>query len=387
MPHISPACQWFVPLSQLRQPGGAELLPVPQVGDREPHDTDITAGPSNTVSSAPIEAGSPFTVSLESFCIGEEWDRRSGNDLLARSWTLYGNQPPMEMVHCFKRNVALSEVVENLAIEHMFAAARFDPAQTLSLHLQILEVDGQNTIESDILTVARALGGVFPALLPFTGVAIPLYKRLKTIFDQKRTEEAFASTIHFASPDVAQESSDSSADSAPNPIAFHSGAYVLCRHPIDREVYRLQDFRLVPVAQESSPPSYAVLKVVPQQVRSHNPDDLLVNQQLAAALVNPTHSHELEVPESIQTIRQHISSLDHLQQAVWKAALLHDLQAYQRLRQLQATDAEHDDSGRDGPERDRLVRAERIQQLKASLKHHLLESHDSVINRSVNRPS
>ena len=311
-----------------------------------------------------VESGSPFTISLESFCISEALDRRSGNDLLVRSWTLYSDDPPVEMVHCFKRNAEVGQVIDNLATEHIFAVEYFQGHQPLSLHLQILEVDGHDSIEQEILTVAHLLGGVFPVLLPFTSATMPLYKSLKSIFSKRdRTAEAFASTIQLVDSTLFQIQSETNDVSATVEIPFRCGAYIFFDHDVDGTAYRLQDFRLIPTtATTSPPPSYIVIKVVPQLVQSYNPENLLANQRLAAALLNPSHMDELDLPEAVKALKQRLESLPYLRQAVHKAQLLDDLDEYRRLRRLQETEPHPHES-----QRDRLIRAERIQTLKTQL--------------------
>lgn len=341
---------WFVPLAQLRQSGGAELIPWDDPVNAQ---SDLSSGQEQGHETY-VEPGSPFTLSLESFCINETLDRRSGNDLLVRSWTMYGNAPPVEMVHCFERNAKVGQVIDNLAIEHMFALEAFDPSLSLSVYVQILEVDGHHSLEDDLLNVAQSLGGVFPTLLPFTTVSIPLYKRLRSMFAKHdRTVDAFTGTVQWSG---VQD------DGAASPMGLRAGAYVICLEPIVGTTYRLQGLTLIPT-QENSPasPSYVVIKVVPQLVQSYNPEDLRVNQNLAAALLNPTHGSELKAPEFIHTLNQNVQAFSHLQAAAQKAMLLDDLVEYRTLRQLQKTEP-HNES-----QRDRLLRMERLQILKARL--------------------
>lgn len=355
----SSACQWFVPLSQLRQPGGAELTALSTHGVDETSSTPM----DDDAWVQRIEPGSPCTLSLESFCINEALDRRSGNDLLARSWTVYGNAPPVEMIHCFERNVIEGKAIDNLAIEHMFALEAFDPEQSLDIHLQILEVDGHESLADELHHVAQALGGVFPTLLPFTSVAIPLYQQLKSMFaKQQRTVTAFIGSLRLSGPVTEMEQPRE--DSPQNGHRFlKAGAYVLFRDAVNGKHYRLQDLKLVPADDgPPPPPSYVVIKVVPQLVQSYNPDDVLVNQQLAAALLNPTHADELREPEVIQHLKQKVQSLPYLHQAAQKALLLDDLREYRRLRQLQKSEPHPDESPRD-----RLLRMERLQALKHRL--------------------
>ena len=82
---------WFVSLEHLLDDEGAPLRPI----HASTVDTDRL-----------IQDYEALTISLESFCISKQLDRRvDGNDLLVRTWTTYGDEPPIEIVHFFEKNV------------------------------------------------------------------------------------------------------------------------------------------------------------------------------------------------------------------------------------------------------------------------------------------
>ncbi|MEB3211638.1 MAG: hypothetical protein VKL39_09785, partial [Leptolyngbyaceae bacterium] len=102
---------WFVSLENLLEDRGAPLRPAhsPRL------ETDQL-----------IQDYQEFTISLESFCVSEQLDKKvDGNDLLVRTWTTYGQEPPIEIVHFFEKNVPLGAVKDNLAVEHMFASESY----------------------------------------------------------------------------------------------------------------------------------------------------------------------------------------------------------------------------------------------------------------------
>lgn len=328
---------WFVPLRDLLKATGATLQPADSM---QIHDSQW------------VESGSPFTISLESFCVAESFDSSSHNDLLVRSWTQYGDDPPVEIVHCFEREIEPGKAVENLAIEHMFATQHYDDEKTLTLYIQILEVDGDRHLGDEIITVAHLLGAVFPTILPLTSAASGLYKSLKHLFSKKeKTVSVFEGSLQlYSNRSSAREF---------GPVPFRCGAYVLFNHDVEGSRYRLRDLK---VDSPDLPQTYGVIKIIPKVVNSYNSEDLLVNQRLATGLLTTDPDDEFAVPLPIQKLRRHMESLSYIRGEIQKAKLLDELNEYRTLRRLQTLTPDASDSPKD-----RLERAERLQAIKSHL--------------------
>ncbi len=335
---------WFVPLDHLLQDGGAHLrqadLPI----------TDMEQQ---------IQRGSPFTISLETFHITKKLDRKAGgNDLLVRSWTTYGDNPPVEIVHFFKKNVGENFVGENLAVEHMFAAQSYGD-ETVSINLEILDVDGNVSIEQELKTVASFLGAVFPAILPFTSIATSLYTNLNSLF-KNPNDLAFLGVLNLYS-------GNSHRLDAPT-IPFRCGAYLILEDEIEGSMYKLRDFRLEPAVanQNSTVLDYVVIKIVPKIINSLNTEDLLINQRLASSLLQEREQPELLLPKSIHKRAQTVfDSIKTLQRISQKAKLFDELAEYHKLRTIQAAEADlHEHL------KNQLDREERLQQIASNLRRH-----------------
>ena len=304
---------WFVSLEHLLQEGGAPL----RRADSLILDTDQCVQPY-----------SPLTISLESFCIFKQLDRRThGNDLLVRSWTTFGEEPPVEIIHFFEKNVNKGEPKDNLAVEHMFVSDSY-MHQNIEIDLQILDVDGTDSLVQDIQSVAHLLGAVFPAVLPFTSVASSLYSNLKRVFRNPH-DLAFSGSIKLYDKQLSQQSKQL--------IPLRCGAYILFNQEVQGQKYKLRELKLEAVHHDSGFifDDYMVFKVVPKVINSLNSEDLLANQRLAASLLKKDDT-SFDVPSNI--LGKNSALIDPftlLSRAAKKARLIDHLTEYRKLKRLQ----------------------------------------------------
>ncbi|MGJ3244641.1 MAG: hypothetical protein ACFE0I_01000 [Elainellaceae cyanobacterium] len=286
-------------------------------------------------------------------------DRKTGgNDLLVRSWTMYGSEPPVEIVHFFKKNVGENFIGENLAVEHMFADQSYHN-ETLEIHLQILEVDGHSNIERDIKAVAQFLGAVFPTILPFTSIASGLYASLNDIFKNQH-DLAFSASLELHSEATYQ----------PNHgyIPLRCGAYIFFENDVDGSMYKLRDLKVEPIVinQSSTALDYMVIKIIPRFINSLNSEDLLANQRLAASLFQENVQREFVMPDAIlKKVEHKVASFKLLQDIIRKAKYLEDLAEYYKLRKLQQTESDSISIKK------HLDQEERLQSIAAELKRNL----------------
>ncbi len=303
---------WFVSLEHLLQDNGAPLRPA----NAKILSTDQCIVPY-----------SPFTVSLESFCIVRQLDRKtSGNDLLVRSWTTYGHDPPVEIAHFFQKNVKLGEPKDNLAVEHMFTSKSYGN-QSIDLDVQILEVDGHSSIAQDLKAVAHVLGAVFPPILPFTSLASTLHSNLKHLFENPH-DVAFSGSCKLYDEAVSRRST--------HLIPLRCGAYVLFNQEVEGDRYKLRELKLEPVDTNAVSVSddYVVIKIIPKIVNSLNSEDLLANQALAASLLK-NHEQAFERPTTIQAKQAALAtSFSLLKNTAKKSQFVDYLLEYKRLKRL-----------------------------------------------------
>ncbi len=255
---------WFVPLTEIQNDGGSYLRPARSQVLQSDH---------------LVKEGEAFTISLESFYIKEKLED-TGNDLLVRSWLKYGNEPTAERIHFFQKDVPDGFVGENLPAEHIFSKQDHSEANRLLITLEITEIDkglrAERSINNTITTVSNNFGAVFPAILPFTGVASNLTNLLDKLsgLGDKNTQ------IFHSSLDLyAQESFET-------PLRY--GAYIFFNEEVQAVMYKLLDLKLKPVSEQlrGKKPlhDYVVIKIVPGIIHSGDSSELLVNQQIASVL-------------------------------------------------------------------------------------------------------
>ena len=305
---------WFVPLEELLKVEGADLRPS----------SDLETGQW-------IEKGSPFTVSLESFCIASRHDRNSGNDLLVRSWSIYGDDPPSKIMHFFKKQLKPGYIGENLAIEYMFASESHHN-QPLDVEVQIIEVDGDDSIAGEMKLVAGLFGAVFPAILPFTGLASGLVRSLQGM---KEHDKAFEASIRFCSRDTYQKDADSPELNEAK-IPFRCGAHIFFEKDVDRDKYRLRELKLEAKddsIEREDYDNYVVLKVIPKVINMLSQEDLLANQRLAKGLFRAEDEQSRYLPERIRQFRGG-NPLNRVKNDLKKAEILDRISEYIGLQEL-----------------------------------------------------
>ncbi len=298
---------WFVPLAEIQNDSGSELRPArSQVieGDRL------------------VKEGEAFTISLESFYVKENHDRdTSGNDLLVRSWLKYGNEPTAERIHFFQKDVPNEFIGENLAAEHIFSKQDHIEANRLLITLEIMEIDKglrtNQSISDTIATVSGTFGAVFPAILPFTGIASNLSNllyKLSSLSD--KNTEVFRTSLDLYGQ-----------DSFETPLRY--GAYIFFNQDVQAVMYKLLDLKLKPVSQQLAGQNplhdYVVIKIVPGIIHSGDSSELLVNQHLAAVL------SQLDENEKNDASKRN-EHLEFLQDTIKSANKMQDLDYFHRLK-------------------------------------------------------
>ncbi len=255
---------WFVPLTEIQNENGAKLR---------------TAGSKVIVGDQLVKEGEAFTVSLESFYVKEKLED-SGNDLLVRSWIKYGGEPTVERIHFFQKDVPEDFLGENLPAEHMFSKQDHSEDNRVSITLEITEIDrglkANKSISENISEVTNTFGGVFPAILPFIGMAsnvVGLLGKLSALME--KNTQVFQSTIDLYAK-----------DSFETPLRY--GAYIFFLQEVKAAMYKLLDLKLKPASKQIDSPlhDYVVIKIVPGIIHSGSTtdDELLMNQQLASVL-------------------------------------------------------------------------------------------------------
>ncbi len=277
---LDPKSTWFIPWNELND---LDNIEHPDKGNLRKVDSEFEDADQF------VEAGQPFTISLESFVVHGAHDSDNTNDLLVRSFVRYGKEPKTETIHFFGTDVEAGAFQENLESEHVFAQREFVESARLWLTFEILEIDRgldrDHSIAEALKGMRGQFGAIFPALIPFApvaGVALGMVDRLRQLErTAAKNEPVFRNTIDFNAKALAGGDA---------PLRY--GAYVLFNEDVQGIQYRLgSGFKLrrramrdrnVPILHD-----YIIVKITPGIIESRSDsDDLLTNQKIAAVVSN-----------------------------------------------------------------------------------------------------
>lgn len=177
---------WFVSIEEFQKTEGAKL----RVANSELLKTNQL-----------VETGSPLTISLESSFVKSNHDEgKSGNDLLVRSWIKYGNEPRIETVNFFEKDIPNGFVGENLSVEHIFSTRDYEEENRVLLEVEITEIDkgldADKNISDDLKEVANSFGAVFTVIFAFVSTASRLLGNLEKLFSRSsENKQIFHSSL------------------------------------------------------------------------------------------------------------------------------------------------------------------------------------------------
>ena len=306
---------WFVPLNEL---SSLDDVANPDYGKLRKVDSEFSG--SDTF----LEAGSPFTISLETFSVQNSHDKGGTNDLLVRSFVRYGDEPKTETINFFGTGVAAGSFEENLEYEHIFSRRDFSESARVWLALEILEVDKgleKESIASGLGKMRSRFGAIFPALIPFAtvaGVAVNTISGLQALRKSaSQNKKILASQLDLYAKAV-------SGGDAP----LRCGAYVFFNEEVQGVQYRLgSGFKLKRAAvKDKDVPilhDYAVIKITKGFINSgKDPAEILKNQELAKVLSQEDEGASEE---------QRSAHFDFLAQLIEDANKIKDLDYYQSV--------------------------------------------------------
>jgi len=306
---------WFVPWAEL---SNLDDVSTPDYGklrkvDSEQLDSDTF-----------LEPGSPFTISLESFCVQGSHDDDNTNDLLVRTFVRYGDEPKTEIINFFGTDIAAKTFVDNLEYEHIFSQREFSESARVWLALEIVEVDKgleKESIASSLTKMRSKFGATFSSLIPFAtvaGAAIDSVSRLKSLRESaSKSEKVLACQLDLYAKSV-------SGGDAP----LRCGAYIFFNEAVPGVQYRLgSGFELKRAAvKDKDVPilhDYAIVKITPGFIDSgKDPDELLKNQELAKVLSQEDEGASED---------QRADHFDYLSQLIESAEKLKDIDYYQEI--------------------------------------------------------
>lgn len=268
---------WFVPWAELSDLDNAAS---PDHGKLRKVDSELSEAGTF------LEAGSPFTISLEAFAIQNAHDSDGTNDLLVRTFVRYGDEPKTETINYFGTDIAAASFVDNLEYEHVFSRRDFSENVRIWLSLEIAEIDkglAKDDVASGLEKMRAQFGAVFSSFIPFATVA---GVAMDTVSGLKKIRESASQNKKILSSQIDLYAMTFSGGDAP----LRCGAYVFFNEDVPGVQYRLgSGFKLKRAAiKDKDVPilhDYAVVKITPGFIDSgKNPEEILKNQELAKVL-------------------------------------------------------------------------------------------------------
>lgn len=226
---------------------------------------------------SPIPAAQPFSASVVSTVVAEDLDGvfRGKNDILILTRSSLGQQPLVERVHFFEKEIEKGQPITNLFSNNAFVSDDYNGNDRLWLELNIMEIDTdmgeRKAATSAFQSLAATAGAVFPAIVPYafaTSSVVGLVEKLVSTLE--RDKNVIKIPVSFY-PGKQRRGY----------TPFQEGAYVVFAKPQKADELRLDDSGLLQSDSDISDLSYAVFDVIAEKRVS---PDFVIGQKLATLL-------------------------------------------------------------------------------------------------------
>jgi hypothetical protein len=143
----------------------------------------------------PVVAARPFSATLVSAVVAEDLDGifRGENDILITTRTSLGQQPLVERIHFFEKEIEKGQPITNLFSNSVFVSDDYNGNDRLYIELNIIEVDSdmgeRKAATSAFQSLATTAGAVFPAIVPYalaTSAAVGVVEKLMTALEKDK---------------------------------------------------------------------------------------------------------------------------------------------------------------------------------------------------------
>ena len=234
----------------------------------------------------------PITAFLTFLTVNEDLDGifRGENDVFVMSTSYMGNNPPVERVHLYKREVPDSTPIHQFPFKTVFASEDYDGKSALNITLRVLDIDINNQTQDEIVSALNNLvgsaGAVFPAVAPYTFAAntlIGIFSKLYSL---------------IVSNDIALEASVSL---LPNPTIgeahLYEGTYVIFKEPINASGFGISNSGVITPPEEMALPSYALLNTLGELRETPK---YIISQKIANLLTQITKENPNQTRQSVE---------------------------------------------------------------------------------------
>lgn len=141
----------------------------------------------------PIEPARPFSVTSVTTVVAHDLDGilRGKNDILILTKSSLGQQPLVDRIHFFEKEVEKGEPIQNLFANSVYVCDDYNGDDRLWLELNVLEIDSdtgeRKAAANSFHSLASTAGAVFPVALPYAMAAstgVKLVEKLVSAFEK-----------------------------------------------------------------------------------------------------------------------------------------------------------------------------------------------------------
>ena len=245
----------------------------------------------------PILAAKPFSASVVSTVVAEDLDGifRGKNDILILTRSSLGQQPLIERIHFFEKEIDKGQPITNLFSNSAFVSDDYNGNDRLYLELNILEIDTdmgeRKAANSAFQSLAATAGAVFPAIVPYafaTSAAVGLVEKLVSALEKDTNVIKIPISFYPGRQKKGY-------------TPFQEGTYVVFAKPQKPDGIVLDDSGLLQSENDISDLSYAVFDVYTEKRVS---PDFVISQKLATLLTQLRDGNKNTARNSIEFVEE-----------------------------------------------------------------------------------
>lgn len=247
----------------------------------------------------PIIAANQFSVTIVSTVVAEDLDGifRGKNDILILSRSSLGQQPLVERIHFFEKEIETGKPITNLLSNSAYVSDDYNGSDRLYIELNVVEVDTdlgeRKAAVSAFQSLATTAGAVFPAIIPYaygSSAVVGVVNKLVTALEKDKNVIKIPISLH-----------PGSAKRGYSPL--QEGTYVVFAKPQDPTGIKLGDNGLLDSEQDISNLSYVAFDVYTENRVS---PDFVVSQKLATLLTQLRDGSKISAKSSIEFVEDTI---------------------------------------------------------------------------------
>ena len=247
--------------------------------------------------SKPIAAAQSFSVTSVATVVAADLDGilRGKNDVLILSKSSLGEQPLVERINFFEREIDKGQPIQNLLSNTVYVCEDYNGSGRLWLELNVLEIDTSTGERKSAINAFQSLaatsGAVFPALLPYAMASSTVVKVVEKLFSalEKNTQVVRIPISFYPGKEKRGY--------AP----FQEGTYVVFAIPQQPEKFTVADNCLLESEEDISDVSYTVFDIFPEERVS---PEFVQTQKIATLLTQIRSGNQNTTKSSLEFLTE-----------------------------------------------------------------------------------